>query len=205
MRNIILIQVALLSLNFFSAARAEFLPKSFTAQFEQEYVSTLKGKVKKGTGTIDYQYPGNIRFKTTIPSEILFVSNGVKSWYYRAPFIDGEEGEVTETLAKDGSGIFTKFFDSLKNGMSNNNMYTVSKTEKEYKLIFLEKSVKDTGIKEALLKFQKNILEFSNLQSIELIFPDAKRSTIKLKNIKINPDLDAKNFQFVIPPKTKKL
>lgn len=201
----ILIQVALLSLTFVSMARAEFLPKSFTAQFEQEYISTLKGKVKKGNGTLDYLYPGNIRFKTTIPSEILFVSNGVKTWYYRAPFIDGEEGEVTETLAKDGSGIFTKFFDSLKNGMSNNSMYTVSKTEKECKLVFLEKAVKDTGIKEAVLKFQKNMLEFANLHSIELVFPDTKRSTIKLKNIKINPELDAKNFQFVIPPKTKKV
>jgi outer membrane lipoprotein carrier protein len=204
MRNIILILTTLVSLTFATLARAEFLPKSFSAQFEQEYISTLKGKVKKGTGTIDYQYPGYIRFKTTLPSEIIFISNGVRSWYYRAPFIDGEEGEVTETSAKDGSGIFTKFFDSLKNGLINNSMYTVSKTATECRVTFLEKSSKDAGIKEALLKFSKATQDFSNLQSIELVFPDTKRSTIKLKNIKLNPSLDEKTFQFTPPAKTKK-
>ena len=146
MKKIIVTLTTLVSFNYITLAHAEFLPKSFSAQFEQEYVSTLKGKVKKGNGTIDYLYPGNIRFKTTIPSEILFVSNGIKSWYYRAPFIEGEEGEVTETSAKEGSGIFTRFFDSLKNGLSDNAIYTVSKKDKESTITFLEKSKKETGI-----------------------------------------------------------
>jgi outer membrane lipoprotein carrier protein len=205
MNKIIVTLTTLVSFSLLTLAHAEFLPKSFSAQFEQEYVSTLKGKVKKGNGTIDYLYPGNIRFKTTIPSEILFVSNGIKSWYYRAPFIEGEEGEVTETAAKDGNGIFTRFFDSLKNGLANNAIYTVSKSDKECKIIFLDASKKEAGISEAILKFHKSMQEFSNLQSIELIFPDTKHSTIKLKNIKINPALDSKYFQFVVPPKTKKV
>jgi outer membrane lipoprotein carrier protein len=205
MKNTILLLTTLVSLVFSVCAHAEFLPKSFQAEFEQEYVSTLKGKVKKGSGTIDYHYPGKIRFKTTLPSEILFVSNGLKSWYYRAPFIDGEEGEVTETSAKDGSGIFTRFFDSLIHGLENNSMYTVSKSEKECKVVFLEKAGKETGISEALIKFNKSTQEFSGVQSIELVFPDKKRSTIKLKNIKINPTLGEKIFDFIIPPKTKKL
>ena len=37
---------------------AEFLPKTFSAKFEQEYESTLKGKLKKGSGLIDYKFPG---------------------------------------------------------------------------------------------------------------------------------------------------
>jgi outer membrane lipoprotein-sorting protein len=204
-KNIILILIVQVSLLLGQAVASEFLPKSFSAKFEQEYVSTLKGKVKKGNGTIDYLYPSNIRFKTTLPSEILFVSNGTKSWYYRAPFIEGEEGELTETSAKDGSGIFTKFFDSLKNGLVNNSLYTVSNTELDCKVLFTEKANKEVGIKEAVLKFQTPVKDFQNLQSIELIFPDSKHSTIKLKDIKLNPSFDAKNFQFIAPPKTKKV
>jgi outer membrane lipoprotein carrier protein len=204
-KNIILILIVQVSLFWGTANAKEFLPKSFSAKFEQEYVSTLKGKVKKGNGTIDYLYPGNIRFKTTLPSEILFVSNGTKSWYYRAPFIEGEEGEVSETSAKDGSGIFTKFFDSLKNGLINNSMYTVTNSELDCKVVFTDKSNKEIGVKEAILKFQNPAKEFQNLLSIELTFPDTKHSTIKLKDIKINPNLDAKNFNFVPPLKTKKV
>ncbi len=206
MKNTILTLTTLVSLCFSSFALCtEFMPKSFSAEFEQEYISTLKGKVKKGNGSLDYQYPGNIRFKTTLPSEILFISNGAKSWYYRAPFIEGEEGEVTETSTKDGSGIFTKFFDSLKNGLENNSLYSVAKKDKEIKINFLGDSSKDTGISEAILKFHQAQINFSNLQTIELVFPDKKRSTIKLKNIKINPSFDLKIFQFTAPPRTKKV
>jgi outer membrane lipoprotein-sorting protein len=139
MKILLLILMVILS----TQVSAEFLPKSFSAQFDQEYISTLKGKVKKGNGTIDYQFPGNIRFKTTLPSEVLFVSNGIKTWYYRAPFIDGEAGEVTETSAKDGTSVFTKFFDSLKNGLTSNSMYNIIKNNQECKVQFVEKAEKE--------------------------------------------------------------
>ena len=200
MKILLLILMVILS----TQVNAEFLPKSFSAQFDQEYISTLKGKVKKGNGTIDYQFPGNIRFKTTLPSEVLFVSNGIKTWYYRAPFIDGEEGEVTETSAKDGTSVFTKFFDSLKNGLTSNSMYNISKNNLEYKVQFVEKAEKEIGIKEAIIIFQNSALDFSNIQSIELVFPDNKKSTIKLHDIKINPHFEPKFFQFIAPVKTKK-
>ena len=76
-------------------------------------------------GTIDYKYPGQIRFETNTPSTVIFTSNGVRAWYYRAPFIEGEEGEVTESTAKDGDTIFIKFFDSLKNGLITNDYYEI--------------------------------------------------------------------------------
>ena len=103
--------IVFLSLSL-QVARAEFLPQGFSARFEQEYVSILKGNTKKGQGFVDYKYPSNIRFETSTPSQIIFVSNGVKSWYYRAPFIEGEEGEVTESKAQEESSVYIKF--SLK-------------------------------------------------------------------------------------------
>lgn len=187
-------------------ARAEFMPQSFSAKFEQEYISILKGNTKKGQGTIDYKYPGNIRFETQVPNQIIFVSNGVKSWYYRAPFIEGEEGEVTETNAKEGSSVYIKFFDSLKNGLSANTLYDVKNAgDGMHVIIFKPKSAKELGIKEAILTFKSNkVQEFSELQKIDLLFPDGKKSVLRLVNLKVNSNYDNQKFNFVAPAKTKK-
>ncbi len=187
-------------------ARAEFLPQSFSAKFEQEYVSILKGNTKKGQGTIDYKYPSNIRFETQVPNQITFVSNGVKSWYYRAPFIEGEDGEVTETNAKEGSSVYIKFFDSLKNGLAANSLYDVKNAgDGMHVIIFKPKPAKEFGIKEAILTFKSNKdKEFSALTKIDLLFPDGKKSTLRFVDLKVNPNYDAQKFNFSAPPKTKK-
>lgn len=201
-----LIWFVFFSVSFLRAASAEFLPQSFSAKFEQEYVSILKGNIKKGQGLIDYKYPGNIRFETSTPSQIIFVSNGEKSWYYRAPFIEGEEGEVTETRARDGNSVFIKFFDSLKNGLVTNSFYDVKNAgDGTHVISFKAKTAKDLGIKEAVLTFNSvKDKEFSELKKIDLLFPDGKKSTLKLIDLKVNPPLDAQKFNFVAPPKTKK-
>ncbi len=191
---------------FLQQARAEFLPQSFSAKFEQEYVSILKGKTKKGEGSIEYKYPSNIRFETSTPSSVVFVSNGVKAWYYRAPFIEGEEGEVTETSAKEGNSVYIKFFDSLKNGLSANALYDVKNAgDGMHVMTFKPKTAKEFGIKEAVLTFNSaKDKDFSELKKIDLLFPDGKKSTLSFANLKINPSLDATRFNFVAPPKTKK-
>jgi outer membrane lipoprotein-sorting protein len=202
--------VKLVWIVFFSlslqVARAEFLPQSFSAKFEQEYISILKGNVKKGQGSIDYKYPSNIRFETSTPSQIIFVSNGIKSWYYRAPFIEGEDGEVSESPARDGSSVYIKFFDSLKNGLSANLLYDVkSAGDGMHVITFKAKTAKEFGIKEAILTFNSaKDKDFSELKKIDLLFPDGKKSTLRFMDLKVNPSFDAQKFNFVAPPKTKK-
>jgi outer membrane lipoprotein-sorting protein len=191
---------------FAGAAKAEFLPQSFSAKFEQEYISILKGTTKKGQGLIDYKYPSNIRFETSTPSQVIFVSNGVKSWYYRAPFIEGEEGEVTESKTQEGNTVYIKFFDSLKNGLSSNSLYDVKNAgDGMHVIMFKSKTSKEFGIKEAVLTFNsaKN-KDFSELKKIDILFPDGKKSTLRFIDLKINPAFDIHKFNFVAPPKTKK-
>jgi outer membrane lipoprotein-sorting protein len=188
------------------SVRAEFLPKGFSAKFEQEYVSLLKGKTKKGSGSIDYLYPSNIRFETSTPSQVIFVSNGKTNWYYRAPFIEGEAGEVTESAAKDGGSVYIKFFDSLKNGLTSNKLYDVgAEKDLSQSLSFKEKAAKDFGLKEAVLFFKSTKLrDFSSITKIDLIFIDGKKSTLSFNELKINPNFDATKFQFIAPAGTRK-
>jgi outer membrane lipoprotein-sorting protein len=184
-------------------AFADFLPKAFSSKFEQEYISILKGKTKKGTGSIEYKYPGQIRFETTTPSSVVFASNGVKSWYYRAPFIEGEQGEVTESSAKESSTVYIKFFDALKNGLVTNNYYEV-KSGEPATLIFKSSASKELGMKESRLHFKSKSQNFADLEMIELIFTDGKTSKLRFLDLKINPDLAASRFNFVPPANTKK-
>ena len=202
MKNLILVITILFSLNL----KAEFLPTSFSAKFEQEYVSILKGNMKKGQGLIEYKYPGNIRFETTTPSQVIFVSNGIKAWYYRAPFIEGEEGEVSETSAKESNSVYIKFFDSLKNGLSSNSQYDVKNAgDGMHVVTFKPKIAKEFGIKEAILSFNSDKdKNFSELKKIELLFPDGKKSSLNFVDLKTNLNLDSSRFNFVAPPKTKK-
>jgi outer membrane lipoprotein-sorting protein len=184
----------------FTTAYAEFLPQTFSSRFEQEYVSTLKGKIKKGQGTIDYKYPGQIRFETNTPSTVIFTSNGNRSWYYRAPFIEGEQGEVTEMPAKEGASVFIKFFDALKKGLSSNEFYDF----KENVITFKGKTKTDLGVNKARLTFKNNSQKFDDLDVIELTLADGKNSKIKFIDLKSNVNLTAEKFNFTPPPNTKK-
>lgn len=181
----------------------EFLPSTFRASFDQEYISSLKGKIKKGHGQIEYKYPSNIRFETDQPSHVLFVTNGKKSWYYSFPFIEGEQGELTESSSKENNGAFTKFFDSLKNGLVANKFYIVQKNNNEATLIFDEKSNKTIGIKLAKIIFSSNKSDFNSIQNIELVYLDDKKSTMKLSNIQTNLNFDVDHFIFKAPQNTK--
>ena len=96
---------------------------------------------------------GQIRFESSTPSTVIFTSNGEKAWYYRAPFIEGEQGEVTETSAKNGNMSYIKFFDSLKNGLVTNKYYNVVSSD-VIKLKFNEASAKILGLKESNLSFK---------------------------------------------------
>lgn len=202
MKNMLL-SVLILSLNS-TTVFADFLPQAFTSKFEQEYVSTLKGKTKKGNGIIEYKYPGKIRFQTNTPSTVIYVSNGESSWYYRAPFIEGEEGEVSESSAKEGSSIYIKFFDSLKNGLVSNIYYDVKKGEPTI-LVFKAKTAKELGIKESMFYFKKKgSQKFEELQSINLVFLDGKNSKLNFVDLKVNPGISADRFNFIPPANTKK-
>jgi outer membrane lipoprotein-sorting protein len=203
MKTSVLILVSVLLI--IKSAFADFLPQAFSSKFEQTYISTLKGKEKKGQGSIEYKFPGSIRFETNSPSTVIFVSNGVKAWYYRAPFIEGEQGEVTESSAKDGSTIYIKFFDSLKKGLVSNDYYDVKKGD-PIKLTFKPHAQKELGINESEISFKvKGSEKFEDVESIALIFADGKKSTLKLIDLKTAPNFPADRFNFKAPANTKKV
>ncbi len=182
-------------------SKPSFLPKSFSAQFEQVYKSALSGKEKKSKGSLDYKFPGNIRFITKVPEEVVFVSNKTTTWYYTPPFMEGEPGELT--IKKTGRNVLSRFFDTLSRGLKSNKYYTVKNLEKARRLKFKKKKIKEIGIKEAIMHFKSNIATFRDLKSVDLTYSDDKKVTLKLSNLKVGVKFKKKYFTFSAPKNTK--
>ncbi len=184
------------------AATSKFLPKSFQAKFTQEYTSSLKGKIKTSKGIIDYQHPGHIRFATEEPQKIVFVSNPLKSWYYVAPFIEGEPGELT----LDSSGKrnpYIKFFDILNYGLKTNKYYKVSRTKKGLlTLSFTKGGQMETQVKRAQIFFegQEN---FQGVKKLVVTFADNKTFSLKFDSIRTQVNFKKSDFTFKIPKNTR--
>jgi outer membrane lipoprotein carrier protein len=174
----------------------KFLPKSFTASFEQVYKSTLTKKEKRSWGELSYKFPSNIRFEVEKPKKVLFISNRKKSWVYRPPFIEGEMGEATEKNT-DNTGL-AGLLDSLQMGLSDNKLYKVFKNNGKVNLKFNPKSEKRFGVKESELIFKNNKQVFSNLSELKVTYPDGKKVTFKLS--KISKDKKFKSGFFIFTP-----
>ncbi len=181
------------------SAWADFIPTSFSAKFEQVYLSKLKGKVKKGTGKLDYYYPSRVKFETETPSHVLFVSNGEKNWYYTFPFIKGEKGELTTGSAKEGNFHLVKLFDRLKADLKTNEFFSVTENGEKVELIFTSLGLEKIGIKKALLIFKNSSKKFESLTKIEFQLADDKKSELQLKEIKSKVEFDSNYFNFKEP------
>lgn len=185
-------------------ARNSFLPKTFTAKFEQTHKSKIRGKIKRNTGIIEYQFPGKIRFEINKPNKIIFVSNPQKTWYYTAPYIEGMPGELTaKNTGKSGPA---RFFDILVHGLKDNKFYSMKKIKSGYKLTFKKKTAKETGIKDATLLFKNSSHnKFTELKFIEVLYVEGKKVTTNFQEIKESVKFKTNRFKFTPPPKTNNI
>lgn len=198
-------KTALLSIFIFSFgpllwARTSFMPKSFKAEFYQIHKSSLTKKERKTKGRIDYKFPGHIRFETTSPDNIIYVSNPAKTWYYTAPFLDDMPGELT--ISETNKDPLVKFFDLLSKGLKSNKMYSVKKMKTGSLITFSKENQIDMGVRSALLKFKKKRL-FNNIEEVLLTKTD--KSILKLIFKKIDPNFSFKEnyFIFKVPENTR--
>lgn len=179
-----------------------FIPKTFTVNFEQSFVSSLSGKIKKSMGLIDYKFPGKIKLEINKPDQIIYISNKKKSWHYTAPFIKGEPGQLT--IRPKGSMLLSEFFDKLSYGLKNNKYYDVKKIKNNVVISFKSKTSEKLGINQGTLRFDgpKNLL-FKNIKGIDIAYKDKKSVTIKFLTVKENPKFNNDHFSFTPPPNTR--
>lgn len=192
--------VFLLISNTYALAK-DFLPNTFKVDFSQEYKTSLKGKVKKSSGHIQYKYPSQIRFEVTKPDKVVFVSNKEKSWYYQAPFIEGEPGELN--VRKTGKTGLSRFFDVLKKGLKTNKFYEVKNDSEKSVIKFVDKFAKELDIKGALITFKDKKRNFENIKNMELTYVDGHKIKLHFTGMKTGLSMNKENFVFKAPKNTR--
>lgn len=187
-----------------TAYSKNFVPDSFSANFEESIVSLKTGKEKKSFGKIDYEYPSQIRFDVISPNPSTFVSNKTQSWYYVPPFINGEEGQVT--IQKSSKLPLTKFLDSVKSGIEDSKLFKHQYKDKKLILTFVPTVQKDLTIKEVQFestKLAKDVKTMGEFEKMTLTYVDGRKVNLKFIDFKANTKFEANHFVFKIPAKTK--
>ncbi len=180
------------------------MPSSFSANFEESFVSVATGKEKKSYGKIDYKYPGHIRFDKISPEPSTFVSNPDKSWYYVPPFISGEQGQVT--IQKSNKLPLTKFLDSIRNGVEASSLFKPTYSGNNLELRFNTQMQKDTSLKEVVLHSSteaRKALSISDFDKLTLVYLDGRQVHLKFIDLKQDVSFSSNHFNFVVPAKTK--
>jgi outer membrane lipoprotein carrier protein len=181
-----------------------FVSSSFSASFEESFVSMANGKERKSFGKIDYKYPGNIKFEKTSPEPSTFVSNSQKSWYYVPPFIPGEQGQVT--IQKSNKLPLTKFLDSIKDGMEGSKLFTSTYKAQDLILVFNPQMQKDTSLKSVTLhssKEAKLVEHMKEFETLTLEHTDGRKVNLKFIEMKEDVSFAGNYFTFTVPEKTK--
>lgn len=178
------------------------MPNGFSADFQQIYKSSVSGKIKKRLGSINYKYPGNIRLEMAPPPvKTIFVSNPKESWYYTAPFITGEKGDVI--ISNSGHKDFVRIFDVLKKGLVDNENYKIIKKKNLVEIIYAKKMQKKLEVSKTVLKFKKLAKQsFKNIEWIEFFYINKKPVKMIFSKLIINPKFSNNHFHFIVPKNT---
>lgn len=195
MKKIILSVLLCCSTSVFSQTPGEIVQgklnaiRSMTANFNQ-VVKAKQREVSRSMGNMALERPGRFRWQTKEPMEQLVVADGQKMWVY-----DVDLEQVTVKKQEKGLGGTAALFLSGYNDTVTRDFDVTQQTQGQV-------TVFDLKSKSSKANFQRIKLMFTQdkLTGLELHDQLGQTTLVKLVQIKSNPKLDAKLFQFK-PPK----
>lgn len=177
----------------------DFVPKSFKAKFDY-LVPSLRGDPNKISVDIDFNKPTDLRYEIKDPNHaVTFVCNRQKTWVYTPSFIEGGKGELK--VGDSSKYCFSKIFQALNNGLTDNKVYTVKKVKKEYVLTFTKQAKVALGIDKIGLVF-KDKNEFENLSLLKIYKAQNQAQIYEMKKIDKKVDFQKGHFEFTPPKNT---
>jgi outer membrane lipoprotein-sorting protein len=186
------------------AFSADFLPATFSADYQEVGKSSVNGKEKIVTGRIDYKYPRHLRLEVSAPDALTFVTNPKTSWYYTPPFMEPEQGQVV--IQKSTDIVYGQFFDAIKDGTKVNRSYVSQVVGKEWTLTFNPDLQKSLKIKSVRLVHGVDAAKASSLSEFKEMWlsqQDGKTVRLVFLNFRSGVPFPADHFEFKIPPNTK--
>lgn len=163
--------------------------RTLTANFKQ-VVKTKQREISHSSGTMALERPGRFRWQTKNPMEQLVIADGQKLWVY-----DVDLEQVTVKKQEKGlGGTAALFLSGYDNTVTRDFEVsaTGSGTNQAYEL----------HSKSSKANFQRLKLIFTNdvLTAIEMFDQLGQHTIVNLTNVKANPKVEARLFQFK-PPK----
>ena len=131
------------------------------------------------------------------------MTNPSKTWYYNAPFVEGEPGEVL--IKKTGKMVISKFFDILKNGLKSNDLYKVESKKEHYEVSFSKEIIPEIGIRKSILSFKSQNAnpQFVDINYIDLHYTDKRVVKMTFSKIEESIIFSKKRFTFQVPENTQ--
>lgn len=196
MKNCAFIILFSVAFNVFGQTPAEVVQnklnaiRSMTAQFEQ-VVKAKNREVSRSSGSMALDRPGRFRWQTHDPMEQLIVADGQKMWIY-----DVDLEQVTVKKQDKGLGGTAALFLSAYGDTVTRDFDVAQGVSSGSALIF---DLKAKSSKENIQHI-KLIFTQANLTGLELYDQLGQVTYVRLNDIKANPKLSARLFQFK-PPK----
>lgn len=182
-------------------AESSFMPSTFQVDFEQIQKSSISKKDRVSQGHMKFHQPNKLYFKITSPDEVIFTTDGKLTYYYTAPFIEGEAGELT--IQDTGKNSLTKFFSALNLGLESNKAYQVSSLNNNQVRLVFEKELKtELSMESAVLEFNSSERQFDKIKKITLKQTDGVELSLIFKKIEMNSKVDPAIFEFIPPANT---
>jgi len=110
------------------------------------------------------------------------------------------------TVQRSSKLPLTKFLDSIKNGIEGSKLFTSKYTGHDLVLTFAKGIQKDLTLKVVTFhatKEAKLVQKLSEFEKITLIYVDGRKVNLKFLELKEDPTLPVKHFEFTPPAKTK--
>jgi outer membrane lipoprotein carrier protein len=172
---------------------------TYSTDFEQELLSLSQGRViSKGAGTVIYKKPSHMVWTYRTPEEHLYITDGNTIWDYAPADKEAYILPMKDALYKSfllGLGDLKKEFEvSFHSGAAKN----------QDGLYQLDLVPRDQAERDALgtITLYVDPKDFT-VRITEMTDALANQNRITFKNIKLNPELDAKLFHFTPPPGVK--
>lgn len=163
--------------------------RTMSASFSQTVGSKYR-TVSRSSGTMALARPGRFRWQTVQPLAQLVVADGRRLWIY-----DTDLEQVTVKSQDHGLGGTAGLFLSGYNETVSHDFDVTMKQQNNTTRFRLEAKSNQSGFQTVILRF-----EGVSLNRIELFDKLGQHTDVHLQQIKINPILQARLFQFK-PPK----
>lgn len=197
MKKIVCLLLSLLVSKAFCATAAEALQaklntmRTMSADFQQ-VVSSKEREISRSGGTMALERPGRFRWQTKSPMEQIIVADGQELWVYDVDLEQATVKKQTEGLGGTAALFLSNYNDHVTRD------FVVTVTGSAARAIF------DLRAKSNRENFQRLKLIFlgNSLDTIEMFDQLGQHTLVKLNNVKNNPQLSRRLFQFKPPDGT---